>query len=52
LFELRIDAPDDIERIAVFLTTSLVVTALTTKVRRARRASAPSRITRLTPSSA
>jgi PAS domain S-box-containing protein len=33
LFALRIDALDDIERIAVFLTTSLVVTALTTKVR-------------------
>lgn len=33
LFELRIDIPEDIERIAVFLTTSLVVTALTTKVR-------------------
>ena len=33
LFELRIDALDDIERIAAFLTTSLVVTALTTKVR-------------------
>ena len=33
LFELRIDVPEDIERIAVFLTTSLVVTALTTKVR-------------------
>ena len=33
LFEFRIDAPDDIVRIAVFLTTSLVVTALTTKLR-------------------
>ena len=33
LFELRIDVPEDIVRIAVFLTTSLVVTALTTKVR-------------------
>ena len=33
LFQLRIDALDDIERIAAFLTTSLVVTALTTKVR-------------------
>ena len=33
LFELRIDALDDIESIAVFLTTSLVVTALTTEVR-------------------
>src|SRR5262245_13598857 len=34
LFELRIDAADDIVRIAVFLTTSLVVTALTTKRKR------------------
>jgi PAS domain S-box-containing protein len=33
LFELRIDLPEDIERIAAFLTTSLVVTALITKVR-------------------
>jgi PAS domain S-box-containing protein len=33
LFDFRIDALDDIVRIAVFLTTSLVVTALTTKVR-------------------
>jgi PAS domain S-box-containing protein len=33
LFELRIDVPEDIERIAAFLTTSLVVTALTTKLR-------------------
>jgi PAS domain S-box-containing protein len=33
LFELRIDIPEDIERIAAFLTTSLVVTALTTKLR-------------------
>jgi PAS domain S-box-containing protein len=33
LFELRIDLPEDIERIAAFLTTSLVVTALTTKLR-------------------
>ena len=33
VFDLRIDAPDDIVRIAVFLTTSLVVTALTTKLR-------------------
>ena len=33
LFEFRIDAPDDIVRIAAFLTTSLVVTALTTKLR-------------------
>ena len=35
LFELRIDVPEDIERIAAFLTTSLVVSALTTKVKRA-----------------
>ena len=33
LFEFRIDAYDDIVRIAVFLTTSLVVTALTSKLR-------------------
>jgi len=33
LFEFRIDAPEDIERIVAFLTTSLVVTALTTKLR-------------------
>ena len=33
LFELRIDLPEDIERIAAFLTTSLVVTALITKLR-------------------
>ena len=32
-FEFRLDAVDDIVRIVVFLTTSLVVTALTTKVR-------------------
>jgi PAS domain S-box-containing protein len=34
LFEFRVDAPDDIERMAVFLTTSLVVSALTTKLKR------------------
>ena len=34
LFEFRIDAQDDIERIAVFLTTSLVVSALTSKLKR------------------
>src|SRR5262245_30823978 len=34
LFELRIDAADDMVRIAAFLTTSLVVTALTTKRKR------------------
>jgi PAS domain S-box-containing protein len=33
LFELRVDAQDDIVRIAAFLTTSLVVTALVTKLR-------------------
>jgi PAS domain S-box-containing protein len=37
LFELRIDLPEDIERIAAFLTTSLVVTALTTKLRASER---------------
>ena len=35
LFELRLDALDDIVRIAAFLTTSLVVSALTTKSKRA-----------------
>src|SRR5215472_9176001 len=35
LFELRIDSTDDIVRIAAFLTTSLVVTALITKRKRA-----------------
>ena len=34
LFDLRIDVPEDIERVAAFLTTSLVVTALTTRRRR------------------
>src|SRR5215471_9723251 len=33
LFEFRLDTPEDIERIAVFLTTSLVVTALTASIR-------------------
>ncbi len=33
LFEFRLDNPDDIERMALFLTTSLLVTALTTKLR-------------------
>ena len=33
LFEFRIDAVDDIERMAAFLTTSLVVTALVNKLR-------------------
>lgn len=32
LFQLGIDLPDNLERIAVFLTTSLVVTALTTRL--------------------
>ena len=34
LFDLRVADPDDIVRIAAFLTTSLVVTALTTKRKR------------------
>ena len=33
LFELRIDLPEDIERIGIFLTTSLVVTAVMAKLR-------------------
>jgi PAS domain S-box-containing protein len=33
LFEFRVDDADDIVRMAVFLTTSLVVTALTTRLR-------------------
>ncbi len=33
LFDLRVDAQDDLVRIAVFLTTSLIVIALTTKLR-------------------
>ena len=33
LFEFRIDALDDVVRIAAFLTTSLIVSALTTKLR-------------------
>ena len=33
LFEFRIDDPEDIERIAAFLVTSLVVTALSTRLR-------------------
>jgi PAS domain S-box-containing protein len=37
LFELRIDLADDIERIVVFLTTALVVTALTTWRKRAEK---------------
>jgi PAS domain S-box len=35
LFELRVDAADDVVRIAAFLTTSLVVTGLITKRKRA-----------------
>jgi PAS domain S-box-containing protein len=35
LFELRVDAADDVVRIAAFLTTSLVVTGLLTKRKRA-----------------
>ena len=34
LFDFRVDDPDDIVRLAAFLTTSLVVTALTTKLKR------------------
>ena len=34
LFDLRVDDPDDIVRMAAFLTTSLIVTALTTKLKR------------------
>jgi PAS domain S-box-containing protein len=37
LFEFRIDDPEDIERIAVFFVTALVVTALTTKLRASER---------------
>jgi K+-sensing histidine kinase KdpD len=33
LFEFRIDAVDDMERMAAFLTTSLIVTALVTQLR-------------------
>jgi PAS domain S-box-containing protein len=33
LFEFRIDLPEDIERIAAFLATSLVIAVLTTRVR-------------------
>ena len=33
LFDFRIDLPEDIERIAAFLATSLVVSVLTTRVR-------------------
>ena len=44
LFELRIDAADDIVRIAAFLTTSLVVAALTTTRKRAEENLAESKI--------
>ena len=43
LFDLRVDALGDIERIAAFLTTSLVVTALMTKLKRAEKESAEGR---------
>ena len=43
LFEFRIDLPDDIERIAVFLATAVVVTALTTRRKRAEEALAENR---------
>jgi PAS domain S-box-containing protein len=43
LFEFRIDLPDDIERIAVFLTASLIVAALTTRRKRAEQALAESK---------
>jgi len=42
LFELRVDAADDIVRIAAFLTTSLVVTGLIAKRKRAEEDSAES----------
>jgi PAS domain S-box-containing protein len=38
LFEFRIDLPEDLERIAVFLTTAVIVTALTTRRKRAEEA--------------
>ena len=43
LFDLRIDVPDDIERIAAFLATSLVVTALTVRRKRVEGESVESR---------
>jgi PAS domain S-box-containing protein len=43
LFDFRIDDPDDIVRIAAFLTTSLVVTALTTRRNRVQEELAESR---------
>jgi PAS domain S-box-containing protein len=36
LFELRIDAVDDVERVAAFLVLSLIVTAVITKLKRAQ----------------
>ena len=33
LFEFRVDDPDDVARLGVFFTTSLIVTALTTRLR-------------------
>jgi PAS domain S-box-containing protein len=36
LFDLRVDLPEDIERIVLFLTTALIVTALTTRRKRAQ----------------
>jgi PAS domain S-box-containing protein len=38
LFEFRVDDPDDVMRIAAFLTAALVVTALTAKLKRVERA--------------
>jgi PAS domain S-box-containing protein len=43
LFEFRIDLPEDIERIAVFLATAVVVTALTTRRKRVEEALAENR---------
>ena len=37
LFDLRVDDPDDIVRMAAFLTASLVVTVLTTRLKRVER---------------
>ena len=36
LFDFRVDAPDDLVAMAAFVTTSLIVTALTTKLRQSR----------------
>jgi K+-sensing histidine kinase KdpD len=38
LFEFRVDDPDDVMRIAAFLTASLVFTSLTSKLNRVQRA--------------